>query len=67
MSVTKTNKHAPVNAKPLYKLLVLWPIHPTAYGPTNPPRLTNVVISAIPEAAEDPVRNSLGKAQKGPR
>ena len=66
MSVAETNKDAPANAKPAYKLPVLWPIHPSAYGPTNPPKLPTEVINAIPEAAEIPARNSFGSDQKGP-
>jgi len=57
----------PASAKGPDTLSVLWRMKPNAYGPTNPPRLTNVVMSAIPEAAEGPVRNSLGNAQRGPR
>src|SRR5512133_3875449 len=39
-------------------------IKPTAYGPTNPPSFAIEVIRAMPDAAENPVRNSPGKAKK---
>jgi hypothetical protein len=36
------------------------------YGPTKPPRLPTQFTNAMPAAAENPVKNSLGNAQKGP-
>ena len=66
-SVADTNKESPATARPPYKLPVLSLIAPIAYGPTNPPRLAMELIKAMPEAAEYPVRNSLGIAQKGPK
>src|SRR5580704_3450656 len=36
------------------------------YGPASPLRFPKQLIKAIPAAAENPVRNSLGSAQKGP-
>src|SRR5215472_10363986 len=66
-SVADTNKESPATARPLYKLPVLSLIAPIADGPTNPLRLAMEVINAMPEAAEYPVRNSLGIVQKGPR
>src|ERR1017187_3799900 len=35
--------------------------------PTNPPKFPIEAIKAMPEAAENPVRNSLGSDQKGPK
>ncbi len=61
-----TSTETPAKARPPYKLPVLWRIKPTAYGPTNPPRMPTEVINAMPEAAENPVRNSLGNDHKGP-
>src|SRR5579864_6575136 len=66
-SVADTNKETPATARPPYKLPVLSLIAPIAYGPISPPRLAMEVINAMPEAAEYPVRNSLGIVQKGPR
>ena len=66
-SVADTNKENPATARPPYKLPVLSLMAPIANGPTNPPRLAMEVINAMPEAAEYPVRNSLGIVQKGPR
>ena len=54
-------------AKPLYRFPVLIAIAPIMYGPTSPPRFPTELIKAMPAAAENPVRNSLGNAQKGPR
>jgi hypothetical protein len=66
-SVADTNKESPATARPPYKLPVLLLIAPIAEGPTKPLRLAMEVINAMPEAAEYPVRNSLGIVQKGPR
>lgn len=60
-SVADTNKERPVTARPPCKLPVRWPIIPTMNGPTNPPRLATERINAIPTAAANPVRNSLGR------
>jgi hypothetical protein len=46
---------------------VLEAMAPIAYGPANPPKLPTQLIKAIPAAAENPVRNSFGNAQKGGR
>src|SRR5215471_5194595 len=66
-SIADTNKESPATAKPPYKLPLLSLIAPIANGPANPPRLAMEVINAMPEAAEYPVRNSLGIVQKGPK
>ena len=66
MSVAQTNKDAPANAKPVYRLPVLWTIQPTAYGPANPERFVIELTNAMPEAADTPVRNSPGNDQNGP-
>ena len=39
-------------------------MNPTAYGPANPPKLAIEVIRAMPDAAENPLRNSPGSAKK---
>src|SRR5438874_11856047 len=57
----------PANPSPPYKLPVFWLINPTTDGPKNPPRFPTELMTAIPLAAENPVRNSLGIAQKGQR
>jgi len=49
--VADISTETPAKARPPYKL------KPTAYGPTNPPRMPTEVINAMPEAAENPVRN----------
>ena len=64
-SVADTKSETPAKVKPPYKLPVLWLIAPIAYGPAKPARFTTELIKAIPEAAEMPVRNSLGRDQKG--
>jgi hypothetical protein len=61
ISVAERSKETPAKAKPASKL------KPAAYGPTNPPRFATEVMSAIPDAAENPVRNSFGIEKKGPR
>jgi hypothetical protein len=38
---------------------------PTVKGPTKPAKFPTELMSAMPPAAEYPVRNSLGSAQKG--
>jgi hypothetical protein len=61
-------KHAtPATARPLYKFPVLRLIMPTAYGPAKPPRFATDVINAMPDAAANPARNSLGDAKYGPK
>jgi hypothetical protein len=52
--VANAKKTTPSMAKAPEKLCVFWRMKPKAYGPKNPPRLTNVVTSAIPEAADAP-------------
>jgi hypothetical protein len=37
------------------------------YAPANWPRFPTELINAIPAAAENPVRDWLGNAQKGPK
>jgi hypothetical protein len=64
-SVAHTNKETPVRAKPPYKLPAL-ANHPNRVGPANRPRLATELIKAIPEAAANLVRNSLGSDQNGP-
>src|SRR5712692_3509241 len=59
-SVAQTNKETPAKAKPPCKLPVLSRIHPIAYGPADPPRFATEQTKAIPAAAADPVKNSLG-------
>jgi hypothetical protein len=66
MSIADTSTETPAATKPPYVLPVLWLMKPKAYGPTNPPRIPTDVIRAMPEAAENPVRNSLANDQKGP-
>ena len=66
ISVADTSTETPAKAKPPYVPPVLWLMKPKAYGPTNPPRIPTDVIRAMPEAAENPVRNSLASDQKGP-
>src|SRR5712691_2622516 len=39
---------------------------PTAYGPTNPPRLPTALIQAIPAAAPERLNIAVGIAQNGP-
>ena len=60
-SVADTNKETPQRAKPLYRLPILSPINPTAYGPAKPPRFATELIKAMPDAAANPVRNPLGR------
>jgi hypothetical protein len=59
--------HIPANARPPRRLPVFWPINPTTAVPANPPRFPVALINAMPLAAENPVKNSLGNAQKGLR
>jgi hypothetical protein len=59
-SVADTKRETPMKANPLFKLPVLWPINPIAYGPKNPPRFATELTKAIPEAAANPDRNSPG-------
>lgn len=66
-SIAETSNDKPAHAKPTLQLPVLWRINPTPYGPTNPPKLAIDVTSAIPDAAEKPVRNSLGNEKNGGR
>jgi len=40
-------------------------MNPTMDGPKNPPRFPTELMNAIPLAADNPVKNSLGIAQKG--
>jgi len=65
-SVADMNNEAPTPAKAERILPVLEAIAPIAYGPANAPRFPTELIKAIPAAAENPVRNSLGIDQKGP-
>src|SRR6266851_1517940 len=60
MSVADANKEMPATASPPYKLPVCSLIQPIAYGPANPPRFASELTNAIPEAAANPVRKSLG-------
>ena len=60
------NNETPTPAKPELIFPVLAAIAPIAYGPANAPRFPTELIKAMPAAAENPVRNSLGIAQKGP-
>jgi len=62
VSAAHINKEMPTTAIPGYKLPVLSWMKPTANGPANPPRLAIEVIRAMPDAAENPVRNSPGSA-----
>ena len=57
----------PANASPPLRLPVFWPINPTTVDPANPPRFPTELIKAMPLAAENPVKDSLGNAQKGLR
>jgi len=65
-SVADMNNEAPTPTKAERILPVLEAIAPIAYGPANAPRFPTELIKAIPAAAENPVRNSLGIDQKGP-
>ena len=65
-SVADMNNEIPTPAKPERIFPVLAAIAPIAYGPANAPRFPTELIKAIPAAAENPVRNSLGIDQKGP-
>jgi len=65
-SVADMNNETPTPAKPERIFPVLAAIAPIAYGPANAPRFPTELIKAIPAAAENPVRNSLGIDQKGP-
>src|ERR1700687_1507781 len=65
-SIAETSNGIPASARPPYIPPVQPLITPIAYGPTNPPRLATELISPMPAAAENPVRNSPGRAQKGP-
>ena len=66
-SVAATSMEIPANARPPYSVPLFWVINPTTYGPTNPPRFPKELIKAMPLAADNPVKNSLGIAQKGLR
>src|SRR5215469_5763528 len=65
ISIADANSETPANTSPPRKLPVRWLIAPIVYGPTKLPRLPTELIRAIPAAAENPVKNSLGSAQKG--
>jgi hypothetical protein len=60
------NYEIPAKTSPPRKLPVILLIAPIAYGPTNPPRFPRELINAIPAAAENPAKNSLGSDKKGP-
>src|SRR5207247_8802602 len=66
-SVAATSMEIPANARPPYRVPVFCVMKPTKDGPKNPPRFPAELIKAIPLAAENPVKNSLGIAQKGLR
>jgi len=53
-------------AKAARKLLVNFTVNPIMIGPTNPQGSQPSMISARPDAAETPVRNSEGIDQNGP-
>ena len=57
----------PANARPPYSVPVFCVMNPTMDGPKNPPRFPTELMNAIPLAAENPDKNSLGIAQKGLR
>jgi arabinofuranosyltransferase len=52
--------------RPPRKLSVAVFTRPTSDGPTKPPRFPIELISAMPPAAADPVRNAVGSVQNGP-
>src|SRR5215831_807849 len=60
------NQATPAEMSPPRKLPVVLMMAPMAWVPTKPPRFPKQLIKAIPAAAEYPVKNSLGSAQKGP-
>lgn len=66
-SVAATSMETPAKARPPYNAPVFAVMNPTIDGPKNPPRFPTELMIAIPLAAENPDKNSLGIAQKGLR
>lgn len=64
-NITVASSEIPANARPPYRVPVFCVMNPTMEGPKNPPRFPTELMIAIPLAAENPVRNSLGMAQNG--
>jgi hypothetical protein len=60
MSRTADSRYSPARASPVRSTSA-----PTAYGATNPPRLPNELIRAIPAAAAAPASAAFGSSQKG--
>ena len=65
ISIADASNETPANKRPPRKLPICLLIAPIAKGPTKPPRVPMELISAIPAAAENAVKNSLGNDQKG--
>src|SRR5215469_6949460 len=65
--VADRNNGTAAMAKPAYRFPVFKAIAPIMGGPTNWLRFATELIKAMPAAAENPVRNSQGNAQKGPK
>jgi len=66
-SIAPTSMETPAKARPPYSVPVFCVMKPTMDGPKNPPRFPTELMNAIPLAAENPDKNSLGIAQKGLR
>src|SRR5262249_5471792 len=58
-----TSMEHPAKARPPCSVPVFSVMNPTMDGPKNPPRFPTELMNAIPLAAENPVKNSLGMAQ----
>lgn len=66
-STAETNNETPARAIPLWIPPVPLASAPMAIGPANPPKFPTELIKAMPEAAENPTRNSLGNEKNGPK
>jgi len=66
-SIAAMNTGTAARAKPTERVPDRSATKPIVKGPKKPPRFPTELMSAMPTAAEYPVRNSLGSAQKGLR